>query len=77
MFNKQLRNIALELNGKFKWTKVEVSKCNSTTFEISNKGVHLNLAGVQKNVKSIGNFYQPHNITLSQNNFAQRQFQSF
>ena len=38
-FNKQMGNIALELNGTFKWTKVEVLKCNITTSEISNDGV--------------------------------------
>ena len=56
--NKHLGNIALELNGTFKWTKVEVLECNITTSEISNDGVHLNLAGVQKIVKSIRNYYQ-------------------
>ena len=76
-FNKQLGNIALELNGTFKWTKVEVLKCNITTSEISNDGVHLNLAGVQKNVKSFRNFYQQHNITVSQNNIALRQIKRF
>ena len=76
-FNKQLGNIALELNGTFKWTKVEVLKCNITTSEISNDGVHLNLAGVQKIVKSIGNYYQQHNITVSKNNIALRQIQRF
>ena len=35
-------------NGTLKWTKVEVLKCNITTFEISNDGVHLNLAGYKK-----------------------------
>ena len=34
-FNKQLGNIVLELNWTFKWTKVEVLKCNITTSEIS------------------------------------------
>ena len=62
-FNKQLGNIAFELNGTFKWTKV--LKCNITTSEISNDGVHLNLAGVQKIVKSIRNYYQQHNITVT------------
>ena len=56
-FNKQLGNFALELIGTFKWTKVEVLKCNITTSEISNDSVHLNLAGVQKIVKSIRNYY--------------------
>ena len=76
-FNKQLRNFALELTGTFKWTKVEILKCNITTSEISNDGVHLNLAGVQKIVKSIRNYYQQHNITLSQNNIALQQIQRF
>ena len=70
--NKQLGNIALELNGTFIWTKVEVLKCNITTWEISNDGVHLNLAGVQKIVDSIWNYYQQHYITVSQNNIALR-----
>ena len=39
-FNKQLGNIALELNGIFKWTKVEVLQCNITTSEKSKDGVH-------------------------------------
>ena len=76
-FNRQLGNIALELNGTFKLTKVEVLKCNITTSEISNDGVHLNLAGVQKIVKSIRNYCQQHNITVSQNNIALRQIQRF
>ena len=76
-FKKQLGNIDLELNGTFKGTKVEVLKCNKTTSEISNDGVHLNLAGVQKIVKSIRNYYQQHNITVSQNNIALRQIQRF
>ena len=75
-FNKQLGIIALELNGTIKWTK-EVLKCNITTSEISHDGVHLNLAGVQKIVKSICNYYQQHNITVSQNNIALRQIQPF
>ena len=69
-FNKQLGYIALELNGTFKWTKVEVLKCNIKTSEISNDDVHLKLAGVQKIIRSIRNYYQQHNITVSQNNTA-------
>ena len=76
-FNKQLGNIALELNGTFKWTKVEVLKCNIKTSEISNNDVHLNLAGVQKIIRRIRNFYQKQNITVSQNNIALRQIQRF
>ena len=72
-FIKQLGNFALELNGTFKWTKIEDSKCNITTSEISNDGVHLNLAVVQKIVKSIWN-YQQHN-TVSQDNIALRRIQ--
>ena len=60
-----------------KWTKVEVLKCNITTSEIPNDGVYLNLAGVQKIVKSSWNYYQQHNITVSQNNIALRQIQHF
>ena len=76
-FKKQLGIIALELNRTFKWTKVEVLKCNITTSEISNDGVRLNLTGVQKIVKSIRNYYQQHNITVSQNNIALRQIHLF
>ena len=76
-FNKQLGNIAMELNGTFKWTKVEVLKYNITSSEISNDGVHLKLAGVQKIVKGVRNYYQQHNITVSQNNIALRQIQRF
>ena len=76
-FKKQLGNIALELNRTFKWTKVEVLKCNNTTSEISNDGVRLNLTGVQNIVKSIRNYYQQHNITVSQNNIALRQIHRF
>ena len=75
-FNKQLGTIALELNGKFNWTKVEVLKCN-ITLAMSNDGVHLNLAGVQKIVKNIQNYYQQHNFTVSQNNLALHQIQRF
>ena len=74
-FNKQLGNLALELNGTSKWTKIEVLKCNITSSAISNDGVHLNLAGVQKISESIRNFYQQHNITVSQNNIALRKTQ--
>ena len=63
-FKRQLGNIALELNGTFKRTKVEVLNCNITASEISKDGVHLNLAGVQKIVKSIRNYYQQHIFTV-------------
>ena len=76
-FNKQLGKIALELNGTFKGTKFEVLKCNIKTSEISNDGVHLKLDGVQKIVQSFRNYYQQHNITVSQNNIALQQIQRF
>ena len=62
-FNKQLGKIALDLNGSIKWTKVEDLKWNISTSEICKDGVPLNIAGVQKIVKSIRNYYQQHNIT--------------
>ena len=76
-FNKQLGNIVLELNRTLKWKNVEVLKFNITASEISNDGVHINLAGVHKIVKSFRTYYQKHNITVSQNNTALRQIQRF
>ena len=61
----------------FEKTKIEVLKCNITTSKLSNDGVHLNLAGVQNIVKSIWNYYQQHNITVSQNNIALQETQQF
>ena len=53
-FNKKLGSIALDLKGTFKWTKVELLNC-FTTSEISIDRVHLNFAGLQNIVKSIRN----------------------
>ena len=68
----------MELNGTFKWIVIAVLKCNITTQELFNEGVHLNLAGVQKIFKSIWNYYQQHNINVSlKTNLALQPIQSF